>query len=59
MIKNRMWEEFKSDPLPTPALVIFLIIIGSIIGLVAIGVINTVLVNNLRKKRKKALKEGK
>ena len=55
----RMWEEFKSDPLPTPALVIFLIIIGSIIGLVVIGVINTVLVNNLRKKRKKALKEGK
>ncbi len=50
----RMWEEFKSDPLPTPALVIFLIIIASAIGFVALIVANKLIVNKIRKKRKAA-----
>lgn len=52
----KMWEEFKSDPLPTPAIIIFVIIIASGIGLVGFIVVGKLLTNNIRKKRKKAQK---
>ena len=48
----KMWEEFKSDPLPTPALVIFLVIIGCAIGFVALLLSNKIIVSRIRKKRK-------
>jgi hypothetical protein len=48
----KMWEEFKSDPLPTSSLIIFIVIIASVIGLGAIIVTNKVLVSRIRKKRK-------
>ena len=52
----KMWEEFKSDPLPTPAIIVFVIIIASGVGLVAFIVVGKILTNNIRKKRKKAQK---
>ena len=48
----KMWEEFKSDPLPTSSLIIFIVIIASVIGLGAIIVTNKILVSRIRKKRK-------
>ena len=48
----KMWEEFKSDSLPVPALIIFIIIIGSAIGFAAFIIANKLLVNKIRKKRK-------
>ena len=50
----KMWEEFKSDPLPTPAIVVFAIIIASAIGLIGFIVTGKVLTNRIRKKRKAA-----
>ena len=50
----KMWEEFKSDPLPTPAIVIFVIIIAAAIGFIAFVITGKVLTNNIRKRRKKA-----
>ena len=50
----KMWEEFKSDPLPTPAIVIFVIIIGAALGLIGFIVAGKILTNRIRKKRKKA-----
>jgi len=47
----KMWEEFKSDPLPTSSLVIFIVIIASGIALGAIIVTNKILVKRIRKKR--------
>lgn len=47
----KMWEEFKSDPLPTSSLVIFIVIIASGIALGAIIITNKVLVKRIRKKR--------
>ena len=52
----RMWEEFKSDPLPTPAIIIFIIIIAAAVGLIGFIITGKVLTNNIRKKRKKAQK---
>ena len=49
----KMWEEFKSDPLPTSSLVIFIVIIASGIALGAFIITNKVLVNRIRKKRKR------
>ena len=49
-----MWEEFKSDPLPTPAIVVFVIIIASAVGLIGFIVTGKVLTNRIRKKRKAA-----
>ncbi len=48
----KMWEEFKSDPLPTSSLVIFIVIIASGIALGAFIITNRVLVKRIRKKRK-------
>lgn len=48
----KMWEEFKSDPLPTSSLVIFIVIIASGIALGAFIITNKVLVNRIRKKRR-------
>lgn len=48
----KMWEEFKSDSLPTAALIIFLVIIGGAIGFVAVLIASKVMVNRIRKKRK-------
>lgn len=48
----KMWEEFKSDPLPTSSLVIFIVIIASGIALGAFIITNKVLVKRIRKKRK-------
>ena len=50
----KMWEEFKSDPLPTPAIVVFAIIIASAVGLIGFIVTGKVLTNRIRKKRKAA-----
>ena len=50
----RMWEEFKSDPLPIPAIIIFVIIIGAALGLVGFIVAGKLLTNQIRKRRKKA-----
>jgi hypothetical protein len=50
----RMWEEFKSDPLPVPAIIIFAIIIGAAVGLIGFIVAGKVLTNQIRKRRKKA-----
>ena len=52
----RMWEEFKSDPLPLPAIIIFAIIIAGAIALAGIIVGGKIATNNIRKKRKKAAK---
>ena len=52
----KMWEEFKSDPLPTPAIIIFIIIIAGAVGLAGMIVGGKLLTNNIRKKRKKAQK---
>ena len=48
----KMWEEFKSDPLPTSSLVIFIVIIASGIALGALIITNKVLVKRIRKKRR-------
>ncbi len=48
----KMWEEFKSDPLPTSSLVIFIVIIASGVGLGALIITNKLLVKRIRKKRK-------
>lgn len=47
----KMWEEFKSDPLPTSSLVIFIVIIASGIALGAFIITNKLLVKRIRKKR--------
>lgn len=47
----KMWEEFKSDPLPTSSLVIFIVVIASGIALGAIIITNKILVKRIRKKR--------
>ena len=52
----RMWEEFKSDPLPTPAIIIFIIIIAAALGLAGFIVTGKILTNRIRKKRIKAAK---
>ena len=50
----KMWEEFKSDPLPIPAIIIFVIIIASALSLIGFIVAGKILTNNIRKRRKKA-----
>ena len=53
----KMWEEFKSDPLPMGGIIIFVIIIASGVALAGLIIINKVLTNKIRKKRKKAQKQ--
>lgn len=48
----KMWENFKSDALPTWATTLFVIIIVSGLGLIAYFVVNSVLKKQLKKKRK-------
>ena len=48
----KMWENFKSDALPTWATTLFIIIIVSGLGLIAYFVVNSVLKKQLKKKRK-------
>lgn len=47
----KMWEEFKSDPLPTSSLVLFIVIIAAGVGLGAFIITNKLLVKRIRKKR--------
>ena len=48
----KMWEEFKSDPLPTGGVIVFAIIIGSAVGLIGLFVASKLITNRIRKKRK-------
>ena len=48
----KMWEEFKSDPLPTSSLVLFMVIIGAGVALGAYIIATKVAVKKIRKKRK-------
>ena len=48
----KMWEEFKSDPLPVSALIIFIIIIVAVVGFITLLIASKFVVNNIRKKRK-------
>lgn len=48
----KMWEEFKSDPLPTSSLVIFIVIIAGGIAIGAYLITSKLLVKRIRKKRK-------
>ena len=54
----KMWEEFKSDPLPVPAIIVFVIIIASALALIGFIVAGKVLTNQIRKKRKKAQQQS-
>ena len=47
----KMWENFKSDPLPVWAIVVFALFLAAILALVTFFAINKILKNNLRKKR--------
>ena len=47
----KMWEKFKSDPLPVWAIVVFAVIIAGILGFVAYLIINHVLKNKTKKAR--------
>ena len=47
----KMWEEFKSDPLPTSSLILFIVIIAAGVGLGAFIITNKLLVKRIRKKR--------
>lgn len=49
----KMWEEFKSDPLPLWAIIVFATSLAAILGFVTYIVVNKILKNNLRKKRRK------
>lgn len=49
----KMWEEFKSDPLPTHSVIIFVVIIAGAVGLIGMLVGVKLLTNRIRKKRKK------
>ena len=48
----KMWEEFKSDPLPTSSLVLFIVIIAAGAALGGYFIANKVIQKNIRKKRK-------
>ena len=49
----QMWENFKSDPLPLWAVILF--IVEGVIGITAVGylLLNKVIKQSLRRKRKK------
>lgn len=47
----KMWENFKSDPLPTWAIILFIVFTIGILGFMTYLVINHILKSNLRKKR--------
>ena len=48
----KMWEEFKSDPLPTSSLVIFIVIIAAGVGIGAYFITTKLLIKRIRKNRK-------
>lgn len=48
----KMWEEFKSDPLPTSSLVLFIVIIAGGVAIGAYLITSKLLVKRIRKKRK-------
>lgn len=48
----KMWENFKSDPLPTWAIVVLIVSVVALLGFIAFIVIDKTLVKNIRKKRK-------
>ena len=48
----KMWENFKSDPLPTWAIVIFVVFLVGIVALISYFVINKLLTARIRKQRK-------
>ena len=47
----KMWENFKSDPLPTWAIVTLIVFIAGIVALLAYFIVNKILIKKLRKKR--------
>lgn len=47
----KMWENFKSDPLPVWAIIVFAVILAGLLALVAYIVVNKLIVNHIRKKR--------
>ena len=47
----KMWENFKSDPLPVWAVITLIVFIVGILALIAYFVVNKILTNNVRKKR--------
>ena len=48
----KMWEEFKSDPLPASSLVIFIVIIAAGVGIGAYFITTKLLIKRIRKNRK-------
>ncbi len=48
----KMWENFKSDPLPTWAIIVFAVFIAGIVGLIGYFAINHYLTKRIRKQRK-------
>lgn len=48
----KMWENFKSDPLPAWAIIIFVVFIAGIFALIAYFVVTKALTNKIRKQRK-------
>lgn len=48
----KMWENFKSDPLPTWAIIVFVVFIAGIVGLIGYFAINHYLTKRIRKQRK-------
>ena len=53
----KMWEEFKSNPLPTSSFILFMVIIGAGVALGGYLITTKLLVKRIRKKRK--IKEQK
>ena len=48
----KMWENFKSDNLPTWAVIVFIAFIVLLLAIIAYFVINKILVERVRKNRK-------
>jgi len=49
----KMWENFKSDPLPTGSIIIFVIIIAIILFLLGVALVNIIIKKRLHNKRVK------
>ena len=47
----KMWENFKSDPLPVWAIVVLCVFVGAAIGLIAYFVTTKLIIKSIRKKR--------
>ena len=49
----KMWEQFKSDPLPTWAIIVFVAVIVGILALISYLVVNNIIKKSIKKKRTK------